>query len=44
MLNKLERGALWNELISGKYGEQEGGWSTFGMRVWKAIQSFWPNV
>ena len=31
-----ERGALWNEVIRGKYREQEGGWCTLDMRggVW----------
>ena len=24
----IERGPFWNEVIRGKYGEQEGGWCT----------------
>ena len=39
----VESGALWNDLIMAKYGEQEGGWCSgevrdgFGVGVWKAV-------
>ena len=40
-----KRGAFWNDVIKGKYGEQEGGWCTldtiggFGLGFRKAILS-----
>ena len=45
-----ERGALWNEVIRGKYGEREGSCCTldtrggFGLGLWKAILTRWPCV
>ena len=38
-----KRGTLWNEVIRGKYREQEGGWR-FGLGSWKAILCCWPCV
>ena len=35
----MEGGALWNEVIRGKYGEQED-----GLGVWKAIRRWSPLV
>ena len=38
------------QVISGKYGEEEGGWCStgvrtrwYGVRVWKAIKSGWDG-
>ncbi|RVW52857.1 putative ribonuclease H protein [Vitis vinifera] len=39
-----ERGVLWNQVISGKYGEEQGGWCSwdvregYGVGLWKAIR------
>ena len=41
---KIERDALWNQLLRVKYGEEKGGWCTKGVRasygvgVWKVIR------
>ena len=43
----IEKGPLWNCVIRGKYGEEEGGWCTkemregFGVGLWKAIRKEW---
>ncbi|RVW12625.1 putative ribonuclease H protein [Vitis vinifera] len=45
-----ERGALWNQVIRGKYGEDRGGWRTrevreaHGVGLWKAIRMDWDLV
>ncbi|RVW76760.1 hypothetical protein CK203_050518 [Vitis vinifera] len=47
-----ERGALWNQVIRGKYGEEQGGWCSkevkggYGVGLWKAIRREWhiPKV
>ncbi|RVX18485.1 hypothetical protein CK203_006665 [Vitis vinifera] len=39
-----ERGVLWNQVIRGKYGEEQGGWCSwdvregYGVGLWKAIR------
>ena len=39
-----ERGALWNQVIRGKYGKGRGGWHSrdvrkgYGVGLWKAIR------
>ena len=41
-----ERRALWNQVISGKYEEEKGGWCSwdvregYGVGLWKAIRKF----
>ena len=41
-----ERGALWNQVIMGKFGEERGGWCSrdvreeYGVGLWKAIRKF----
>ena len=41
-----ERRALWNQVIRGKYGEDQGGWCSqdvsegYGVGLWKAIRKF----
>ena len=45
-----ERGALWNQVIRGKYGEEQGGWCSkevkggYGVGLWKAIRREWHIV
>ena len=45
-----ERGALWNQVIRGKYGEEQGGWCSkevkggYGVGLWKAIRREWYIV
>ena len=40
----IEKGTLWNQVISGEYGEEEEGWYSrevregFGVGFWKAIR------
>ena len=40
----IEKGTLWNQVINGKYGEEEEGWYSrevregFGVGFWKAIR------
>ena len=42
-----EREAFWKQVISHKYGEEEGGWHTraisgrYGVGLWKAIRKEW---
>ena len=42
-----EREAFWKQVISHKYGEEEGGWPTravsgrYGVGLWKAIRKEW---
>ena len=44
-----EKGALWIEVIKGKYGEEEGGWNScipregYGMSLWRSIGK-WGHV
>ena len=46
----VEREALWRQVISAKYGEEEGGWrscvvrGSFGVGLWKAIRRGWEAV
>ena len=41
---------LWKQIITGKYGLQEGGWYSkgvsdrYGVGVWKAIRNGWENI
>ena len=43
-LHANERGEFWREVIKGKYGEEEGGWSScvvrdgFRVGLWKPIR------
>ena len=43
--NEIE--AFWKQVISHKYGEEEGGWRTravsgrYGVGLWKAIRKDW---
>ncbi|RVX10959.1 putative ribonuclease H protein [Vitis vinifera] len=45
-----ENDPLWKQIITGKYGLQEGGWCSKGVRdrygvgVWKAIRNGWKNI
>ena len=45
-----ERGAFWNQVIRGKYGEKQGGWCSkevrdvYSVRLWKAIRKEWHVV
>ena len=40
----IEKGAFWIDVIKGKYGEEERGWSSFvaresyGVGLWKALR------
>ena len=46
----VEREALWRQVISAKYGEEEGGWrscvvrGSYGVGLWKAIRRGWEAV
>ncbi|RVW23085.1 hypothetical protein CK203_099973 [Vitis vinifera] len=46
----IEREALWNQVIRGKYGEDRGGWcfwevrEAHGMGLWKGIRMDWELV
>ena len=46
----MEREALWRQVISGKYGEEEGGWrscvvrGSYGVGLWKAIRRGWDAL
>ena len=46
----VEREALWRQVISAKYGEEEGGWrscvvrESYGVGLWKAIRRGWEAV
>ncbi|RVW78939.1 putative ribonuclease H protein [Vitis vinifera] len=46
----MEREALWRQVISAKYGEEEGGWrscvvrGSYGVGLWKAIRRGWEAV
>ena len=46
----VERKALWRQVISAKYGEEEGGWrscvvrGSYGAGLWKAIRRGWETV
>ena len=43
----IEKEAFWKQVISLKYGEEEGGWCTravsgsYGVRLWKVIRKEW---
>ena len=43
----MEREALWRQVISAKYGEEEGGWrsyvarGSYGVGLWKPIRRGW---
>ena len=45
-----ERGDFWNQVIRGKFGEEQGGWcskevrSGYGVGLWKAIRREWHVV
>ena len=45
-----EREALWKQVISQNYGEENGGWRSrevrerFGVRLWKAIRKEWKYL
>ncbi|RVW30599.1 LINE-1 reverse transcriptase-like [Vitis vinifera] len=47
---EVEREALWNQVIRGKYGEERGGWSSrdvreaHGLGLWKGIRMDWELV
>ncbi|RVW55305.1 hypothetical protein CK203_089047 [Vitis vinifera] len=47
----MEREAFWNQVIKGKYGEEQGGWSskeargeTHGVGLWKTLRKEWEVV
>ncbi|RVX06966.1 putative ribonuclease H protein [Vitis vinifera] len=47
----MEREAFWNQVIRGKYGEEQGGWSskeargeTHGVGLWKTLRKEWEVV
>ncbi|RVX12604.1 Transposon TX1 uncharacterized 149 kDa protein [Vitis vinifera] len=47
----MEREAFWNKVIRGKYGEEQGGWSskeargeTHGVGLWKTLRKEWEVV
>ena len=45
----LERESFWRKVIVGKFGEEEGGWTTrevrdsYGMDLWKYIRKGWED-
>ena len=45
-----KREAFWRQIISGKYGEMEGGWCSkevrggYGIGLWKVIRKLWDLV
>ncbi|RVW71749.1 hypothetical protein CK203_057085 [Vitis vinifera] len=45
--NSLKGGPFWKQVISGKYGDEEGGWCShevrdgYGVGLWKAIRKDW---
>ena len=45
----LERESFWRKVIVGKFGEEEGGWTTrevresYGMGLWKDIRKGWEE-
>ena len=45
----LERKSFWRKVIVGKFGEEEGGWTTrevresYGMGLWKEIRKGWEE-
>ena len=45
----LERKSFWRKVIVGKFGEEEGGWTTrvvresYGMGLWKDIKKGWEE-
>ena len=45
-----ERGAFWNQVIRGKFGEEQGGWCSkevrggYGVGLWKTIRREWIVV
>ncbi|RVX04974.1 hypothetical protein CK203_019305 [Vitis vinifera] len=45
----LERGSFWRKVIVGKFGEEEGGWTTrevresYGIGLWKGIRKGWEE-
>ncbi|RVW51870.1 putative ribonuclease H protein [Vitis vinifera] len=47
----MEREAFWNQVIRGKYGEEQGGWSSkeargegHGVGLWKTLRKEWEVV
>ena len=46
----IERNPLWKQVIVGKYGQEDEGWCTNGVRerygvgVWKAIRNGWEDL
>ena len=46
----IERNPLWKQVIVGKYGQEDEGWCTNGVRerhgvgVWKAIKNGWEDL
>ena len=46
----IEIKAFWNQVIRGKYGEEQGGWSSkevrgvYGMGLWKTLRKKWEVV
>ena len=46
----IEREAFWNQVIRGKYGEEQGGWSSkeakggYGVGLWKTLRKDWEVV
>ena len=45
----IERNPLWKRVLVGKYGQEDEGWCTngvrggYGVRVWKAIRNGWED-
>ena len=47
----IEREVFWNQVIRGKYGEEQGGWSSkearkggYGVGLWKTLRKEWEVV